>query len=70
MFKEKDFVLHFAGLIVLTLLAVFFAILQAKYNIEITDVGMILGGITGIVGVHGANAYNRLKKDDNDETSV
>lgn len=66
MFKEKDFVLHFTGLIVLTGLAIFFAILQAKYKIEITDVGMIIGGITGIVGVHGANAIKRLKN--NDET--
>ena len=63
MFKEKDFVLHFTGLIVLTGLAIFFAILQAKYKIEITDVGMIIGGITGIVGVHGANAIKRLKND-------
>ena len=64
MFKEKDFILHFSGLIVLTGLAVFFAILQAKYKLEITDVGMILGGITGIVGVHGANAIRKVQNDD------
>ena len=66
MFKDKDFILHFAGLLVLTGLAIFFAILQAKYKIEITDVGMILGGITGIVGVHGANAIKKVRS--NDET--
>ena len=38
---KNEFILHIAGLIVLSALAVFFAILQAKYKVEITDVGII-----------------------------
>ena len=66
MFKnlDKNFIIHLIGLFVLTGLAIFFAILQAKYKIEITDVGMIIGGITGIVGIHGANAIKKVTNDD------
>ena len=67
MFKEKDFVLQFAGLFLLTGLAVLFGVFQYRSGKEIIDVGIIIGIVGSIVGNH---AYNAIKKSKNDETSV
>lgn len=56
---KKEFILHIAGLIVLTALAIFFSILEAKYKVEVTDVGIIIGVIGSIVGNH---AVQRVKQ--------
>ena len=56
---KKEFILHIAGLVVLTILAVFFAIIEAKYNVEVTDVGLIIGLLGSIVGNH---AVQRVKQ--------
>ena len=56
---KNEFILHIAGLIVLSALAVFFAILQAKYKVEITDVGIILGLVASLCG---AKTYQSLRK--------
>lgn len=63
---KKEFILHIAGLIVLTFLAVFFSIIEAKYNVEITDVGIVIGIIGSIVGNH---AVQRIKQGKEDATT-
>ena len=63
---KKEFILHIAGLVVLTILAVFFAIIEAKYNVEITDVGLIIGLLGSIVGNH---AVQRVKQGQKDVTA-
>ena len=60
---KKEFILHIAGLVVLSVLAVFFAILQVKYNVEVTDTGLILGGILTIVTGHAAQRVKQGKND-------
>ena len=67
MFKDKEFVLHLIGLIVLTALAVFFGILEAVYNKEITDVGLIIGLIGSLVGVRSLSRIGRDQKNDKTE---
>ena len=63
---KKEFILHIAGLVVLTILAVFFSVLEAKYGVEVTDVGIIIGVIGSIVGNH---AVQRVKQGQKDVTA-
>ncbi len=66
MFKDKEFVLHLIGLIVLTILAIFFGLLEAIYDKEITDVGLIVGLAGSLVG---ARSLKNIGQDqDNDKT--
>lgn len=67
MFKDKEFILHLIGLVVLSALAIFFTIIEAKYNKEITDVGLIVGSIASLVGARTANSLIRSKKEPNNE---
>ena len=47
--KDKEFWLHIAGLILLSGLAIFFAIIEARTGKEITDIGLITGGLLSII---------------------
>ena len=57
---KKEFILHIAGLVVLFLLAIFFSIIEAKYKVEITDVGIIIGVIGTIVTGHAAQRAKQV----------
>ena len=68
MFKEKDFILHFTGLIVLSMLAVFFGVLEYRSGKSIIDIGIVIGILGALVTNH---SYNAIKKKVNgDETSI
>ena len=58
--KDKnEFILHIVGLIVLTILAIFFSIVEAKYKVEITDVGIVVGILGTIVTGHAAQRFKQ-----------
>ena len=63
MIKDREFLLHLIGLIVLTGLAVFFGILEAKYGKEITDTGLIVGLIGSCIGMHAANLKKKSESE-------
>lgn len=54
--ERNNFILHIAGLILLSGLAIFFGILEAKYKVQTTDIGILLGILGGLVGVHASKA--------------
>ena len=56
--KDKEFILHICGLILLTGLAVFFAIIESRTGKEITDIGLITGGLLSII-THSAVSRNK-----------
>ena len=64
MFKDKNFILHLIGMIVLSALAIFFAIIEVRYDKSITDIGLIVGAICTSAGIH---AYHAGKKGIDDE---
>ena len=68
MLKDKDFVLHLLGLIVLSALAVFFGILEAKFSKEFIDIGIVIGIIGSLVGIHTANSVGTITNKKNRES--
>ena len=57
--KNEHFIIQVLGLVLLSGMAVFFAILEVKYNKELIDLGLMVGIISSIIG---AKIYHATQK--------
>ena len=64
--SKQDIILQIIGIVVLSGLAVFFALIEAKYNKEFIDIGIVIGILGSLIGHH---TYRSLKKESKDDTS-